>query len=176
MREDVSSPALSQGVDFRGTPNATERVTEYLKPGRTRAPFLRYIRINLPRATRAVLLGVVGAIGAASAATALGDIEPFPFADPILWAIAAAAVVFVGVGIVSKAYIWTAGLGIALSSILIYAGGILGTAPYVWNGATIIEAVIWNLTLMLSLAYVLLYWALRYGMIVASPDNQNFMD
>lgn len=176
MTEDENSPALRQGVDFRGTPNATTRITEHLPPGRKRAPFLRYIRINLPRTTRLLLLFVVAVIGVASAATALGGQEPFPFADPLLWAVAAAAVLFVGIGLVSTARIWAFGLAIALSSILVYVGGIFGTAPYVWNGASLLMAATWNVTLFASLGYLVLYWALQYGMIVASPDDQNFMD
>ena len=90
MLEDDNSPAFRAGVDFRGTANATERISEHVKPGRKRAPFLRYIRINLPRTTRLLLLLVVAVIGAASAAVALGDHEPFPFATPILWAVVGA--------------------------------------------------------------------------------------
>lgn len=176
MREDINSPALRQGVDFRGTPNAVERVTEHVQPGRTRASFFRYIRINLPRATRGVLLMVIAGIGVASAATALGEGEPFPFADTLLWIVAAVAALFVGVGMVSKARIWASGLVIVAVSIATYIGGVFGTAPYVWNGASVVQAAIWNLTLFLSLGYLFLYCALRYGMIVASPDNQNFMD
>lgn len=176
VKDDENSPALRQGVDFRGTENATSRVTEYVPPGRTRAPLLRYIRINLPRLTRLVLLAVVAVIGIASAATALGGPEPFPFANPLLWAVLVAAVLYVGVGLASKARIWTVGLGIALASLLIYVGGIFGTAPYVWNGASLVQAAIWNTTLFASLGYLVLYWALQYGMIVASPDDQNFMD
>lgn len=138
MREDTNSPALRQGVDFRGTPNAIKRVTEYVPAGRKRAPLLRYIRINLPRATRLLLLLVIAVIGIASAAVALSGHVPFPFAAPILWAILAAAVVFVAVGLVTRARIWTAGLGIALAALLVYLGGIWGNAPYVWNGASIV--------------------------------------
>lgn len=176
MREDGNSPALRQGVDFRGTPNATERVTEYVPPGKKRAPLLRYIRINLPRATRLLLLLVIAVIGAAAAAVALAGQEPFPFAEPILWAILTAAIVFVAVGLVTKARIWTVGLGIALTALLVYLGGIWGNAPYVWNGGSIVLAATWNLILLASLGYLVLYWALEYGMIVASPDDQNFMD
>lgn len=176
MADDQNSPALRQGVDFRGTPNATERVTEHVRPGKKRAPLLRYIRINLPRTTRLLLLLVIAVIGIASAAVALGGHEPFPFADPILWAILAAAVVFVAVGLVTRARIWTAGLGIALTALLVYLGGIWGDAPYVWNGASIVQAATWNLILLVSVGYLVLYWALNYGMIVAAPDNLNFMD
>lgn len=87
-----------------------------------------------------------------------------------------AAVVFVAVGLVTKARIWTAGLGIALSALLVYVGGIWGNAPYVWNGAPIALAATWNLILFASVGYLVLYWALNYGMIVAAPDDQNFMD
>ncbi|MEO7587544.1 MAG: hypothetical protein ABIS84_05895 [Arachnia sp.] len=174
--EDTKSPALLAGVDFRGTTNATERVSEHIKPGKKRAPFLRYIRINLPRTVRALLLAVIAFIGATAAATALGDIEPFPFGDPILWAVCGAAALFVVVGLVTSARLWTWGTGIAGAAILVYIVGIAGTAPYVWNGATIPQAALWNLMLFASVAYLVLYSALRYGMIVAAPDNQNFMD
>lgn len=176
MSEDVNSPALRMGVDFRGTTNATERVSEHLKPGRTRAPLMRYVLINLPRTTRFLLLLVVAVIGAASAAVALGDHEPFPFADPLLWGVLGMTVVFVAVGAVTSARIWTWGLVIALAAVSVYAGGLAGDAPYVWNGASVVLAAAWNLTLLASLAYLILYWALRYGMIVAAPDDQNFMD
>lgn len=176
MREDDNSPALRQGIDFRGTPNATTRITEHVPPGRKRAPFLRYIRINLPRTTRLLLLLVIAVIGAASAGTALSAHTVFPFADPVLWAVFAASVVFVGVGLVTTWRMWTVGLGIAVASLLIYIGGLLGTAPYVWNGASIVLAAVWNMTLFASLGYGVLYWALGYGMIVAAPDDQDFMD
>lgn len=176
MAEDPNSPALRAGVDFRGTPNATEKVQVHVPPGRTRAPLLRYIKINLPRTTRVVLLAVVGVIGAASAAIALSDHEPFPFADAILWAILGIAVVFVAVGLLTRWRIWTFGVGIALTSLVAYIGGIFGTAPYVWNGASIPLAMTWNVTMLASLAYLVLYWALNYGMIVAFPDDQGFLD
>lgn len=176
MIEDENSPALRMGVDFRGTTNATERVSDHIKPGGTRAPLMRYVLINLPRTTRFLLLLVVAVIGAASAAVALGDHEPFPFADPILWGLLGAAVMFVAVGLVTSARIWTWGLGIALASASIYVGGLAGDAPYVWNGASVVVAAMWNLTLLASLAYLVLYRALRYGVIVAAPDDQNFMD
>ena len=167
---------MCAGVDFRGTKNATERVTEHLAPGRKRASLLRYVRINLPRTTRLLLLLVIAVIGVASATVALGDHEPFPFATPILWGVFAAAVVFVAVGLLTPARIWTWGVGIALASLLVYVGGLAGDAPYVWNGASVVLAAMWNLTLLASIGYLVLYWALQYGMIVAAPDDQNFMD
>ena len=174
--EDEKSPALRAGVDFRGTQNATMRVSEHVKPGRKRAPLLRYIRINLPRMTRLLLLLVVAVIGAASAAVALSDHEPFTFAGPILWGVVGVTVVFVAVGLVTSARIWAWGVGIAVASLLVYLGGIAGDAPYVWNGASVVLAATWNVTLLASIGYLVLYWALRYGMMVAAPDDQNFMD
>ncbi len=176
IMEDENSPALRAGVDFRGTKNATERISEHIKPGKKRAPLLRYIRINLPRTTRLLLLFVVAVIGAASAAVVLAGHEPFPFATPILWGIVGAAVVFVAIGLVTLARIWIWGVGIALASLLVYFGGLAGDAPYVWNGASVVLAAMWNVTLLASIGYLALYWALRYGMIVAAPDDQNFMD
>lgn len=174
--EDEKSPALLAGVDFRGTTNATERITEHIRPGKKRAPLLRYVRINLPRTTRLLLLIMIAVIGAASAAVALSDHEPFPFATPFLWGILGAAVLFVAAGLLTSARIWTWGMGIALAALLIYIGGLAGDAPYVWNGASVIAAATWNLTLLASIGYLVLYGALRYGIIVAAPDSQNFMD
>lgn len=174
--EDENSPALRVGVDFRGTQNATQPVLEHIRPGKKRAPLLRYIRINLPQTTRLLLVAVIAVIGAASAAVALSDHEPFLFATPLLWGICGAAVAFVTVGLMSSARIWTWGLIISLSSLLVYIGGLLDNTPYVWNGASVVSAAIWNLTLFASIAYIVLFWALRYGMIVAAPDKQNFLD
>lgn len=174
--KNKNSPALRQGVDFRGTPNATEKVTEHVPPGRKRAPLPRYIRINLPRTTRVLMLLVVAVVGVASTTVALSDYEPFTFANPILWGIVGATVVFVVVGAATKIRIWTAGLAVVTSALLVYVGGLWGNEPYVWNGASIVLAATWNIILLASLAYLVLYWALRYGMIVAAPDNQDFMD
>lgn len=174
--EDENSPALRVGVDFRGTKNATQPVLEHIRPGKKRAPLLRYIRINLPQTTRLLLITVIAVIGAASAAVALSNHEPFLLATPVLWSVFGAAVVFVAVGLMTSARIWKWGLIIALSSLLVYIGGLLDNAPYTWNGASVVSAAMWNLTLFASIAYIVLFWALQYGMIVAAPDNQNFMD
>ena len=174
--EDKNSPALRAGVDFRGTPNATKAVLNHIKPGKKRAPFFRYIRINLPRTTRLLLIAVIAVIAAASAAVVLLGHEPFPHAALALWGVCGASVVFVAIGLLSSARIWGWGLIIALGSLFIYIGGIFANAPYVWNGASVESAAIWNVTLLASVAYIVLFWALRYGMIVAAPDNQHFFD
>ncbi|HLV49212.1 MAG TPA: hypothetical protein VKY35_09155 [Aliidiomarina sp.] len=174
--EDDNSPALRAGVDFRGSKNATQPVLNHIKPGQKRAPFLRYIRINLPHTTRLLMVAIIAMIGGASATIALSNHEPFLFATPLLWVVCGAALVFVAVGILTSVRIWTWGLFIALSSLLVYMGGLLGNAPYVWNGASVVTAAIWNVTLFASIAYMVLFWALQYGMIVAAPDNQNFLD
>lgn len=174
--EDENSPALRTGVDFRGSKNATQRVLKHVKPGSNRAPLLRYARINLPRTIRLLLIAMVAVIGAASAASALSNHEPFPFATPILWAVVGASAVFVIMGLLTSARLWNWGLTIALASLLVYLGGLLGNAPYVWNGASVASAAIWNLMLVGAIGYLVLFGALRYGMIVAAPDNQHFMD
>ncbi|WP_019933704.1 hypothetical protein [Oceanimonas smirnovii] len=174
--EDENSPALRAGVDFRGTPNATRPVLEHITPGNKRAPFLRYIRINLPRTTRLLLVVIIAVISSASAFVALSGHEPFQYANQALWSVCGTAALFVAVGLLSSVRIWKWGLPIALFSLLIYLGGLLGNAPYVWNGASVVAAAIWNLTLLASLAYLVLSWALHYGMIVAAPDNQHFLD
>ncbi|MCO4320517.1 hypothetical protein [Aliidiomarina quisquiliarum] len=174
--EDENSPALRAGVDFRGTQNATQPVLNHIKPGQKRAPLLRYIRINLPLTTRLLMVAIIAIIGGASAVVALSNHEPFLFANPLLWGVSGAAAVFVAVGLLTSVRIWKWGLFVALSSLLVYMGGLLGNAPYVWNGASVVTAATWNVTLFASIAYMVLFWALQYGMIVAAPDNQHFMD
>lgn len=174
--EDENSPALRAGVDFRGSKNATQPVLRHVRPGKKRAAFWRYVRINLPRTTRLLLVAMVAVIGGASAASALLSHEPFPFATPVLWAVVGAAAAFVAVGLLTAARLWTWGLAIALASLLVYLGGLVGHAPYVWNGASVASAAIWNLTLVGATGYVVLFAALRCGMIVAAPDNQRFLD
>lgn len=174
--EDQESPALNKGVDFRGTPNATERVSEHLKPGKRRAPLMRYVRINLPRTTRLLLLLVIALVGASSATVALSRHEAFPIFSVILWGICGAAVVFVAVGFLTNARIWSWGAVIASISTVFYVSTLAGDPPYVWNGASIPLAASWNLMLFASIGYLVLYRALLYGVIVASPDNQKFMD
>lgn len=176
MREDPNSPALRKGVDLRGTTNATERVTEYVKPGRERAAFHRYIKINLPRTTKALLLLVIAVIGAVSATVALSDFSLFSFAEVLQWFIVGLSFGFVAPGLVTSMRIWGLGAIISVLALVVYAVGSAGEAPFVWNGASVPLAAMWNLTLMMPLAYLVLYWALRQGLIVAHPDNQNFMD
>ncbi|MFY9263260.1 MAG: hypothetical protein GX483_03275 [Actinomycetaceae bacterium] len=77
MKDDPNSPALLQGVDFRGTPNATKRVTEYVKPGKRRAFIARYIKLNLPRTTKALLVLILAGNGVAAAVTALDGRDIF---------------------------------------------------------------------------------------------------
>lgn len=174
--EDEDSPALIAGVDFRDQKNGTERVAKHVRPGRTRAPFLRYIRINLPLLTRFVLLLIAAINGAASAAVALSDHVPFPFADQVLLAVSGAAALFVMIGLLTSWRIWRWGGLIAVLSLLVYLGSLAGDPPYVWNGASIPLAAVWNVTLLSPLAYLILYWMMNYGIIVAAPDNQNFLD
>lgn len=100
-RRELPRPAGGCRLSRHG--KRDQRISEHLRPGRKRAPLLRYVRINLPRATRLLLLFVVAVIGAASAAVALGDHEPFPFAAPILWGVFGVAVLFVVVGLVTSA-------------------------------------------------------------------------
>ncbi|GAB47722.1 hypothetical protein, partial [Mobilicoccus pelagius] len=170
------SPALNRGVDHRGTKNATQKVTRHVRPGAERAFLLRYIRINLPRTTRVLLAAVVAGIGAAAVAVATGAHAPFPAAGPVLWVLACAAAAFAVVALLTRLRVWGVGAVLAAVTVLVYLAGVVGDAPFVWNGGTIAQAATWNLLLFLPLAYLALYWALRYGMIVASPDDQNFTD
>lgn len=159
-----------------GTPNATQDVLRHVKPGKTRAPFLRYFRFNLPRTTKAVLILVIAVIGATAAGVALSDHLPFPGAQFALWIVVALAVIYVLFGLLTKLRIWDYGSLIAAAALITYVGGLLGDAPFVWNGASIYLAATWNVMTLASLAYFALNWAVNYGMLVAYPDDQGFTD
>lgn len=159
-----------------GTPNATEDVFLHVKPGRRRAPLLRYFRFNLPRLTKLVLMVIIAVIGGSAAYTALSNHLPFAHADIALWIVVAMAILYLVVAAVTKLRIWDAGSLIAICAVLIYIGGLFGDAPYVWNGASIQQAAIWNIMMMASVAYVVLNALVLYGMFVVYPDDQNFTD
>lgn len=156
--------------------NATEDVYRYIKPGKTRAPFFRYIRINLPRLTKALLLLVVAVIGASAAAVALSDHPPFPGGGAVLGAIAAVAVGYALVGAVTRLRNWDFGSLIASAAALVYVGGLFGHAPYVWNGASVPLAACWNTMLFAAVAYWALNWAVNYGVLAVWPETQGFTD
>ncbi|WP_448853999.1 hypothetical protein [Corynebacterium frankenforstense] len=163
-------------INAVGTPNATEDVFHHIPPGRERAPFLRYIRINLPRLTKALLLIVVAVIGGTAVAVALSDHLPFPGAGFALWPVAALAAVYLALGLCTRMRIWDYGSLVATVAVLVYVGGLFGDAPYVWNGASVGLAACWNTMMLASVAYWVLNWAINYGMIVAWPEDQGFTD
>ncbi|MDO5731038.1 hypothetical protein [Corynebacterium sphenisci] len=159
-----------------GTPNATEDVYRHRRPGSKRAHVLRYFRFNLPRLTKAALLAVVALIGGCAAAVARSDHPPFPHAEPALWIVVAMAVAFLAFGLTTRLRIWDFGSAVAAGALIIYIGGIIGDAPYVWNGASVGLAATWNLMAFASLGYLALNWAVNFGMLVAWPDTQGFTD
>lgn len=151
-------------------------IRHHIPPGRTRAPFLRYFRFNLPRMTKAGLLVLMAALAGCATAVAVYAQPLFPASDLVLGVVAGAAALFVLLGLVSRWRIWDFGMVPALGALLTYAGGLMGHAPFVWNGADIYLAATWNVLMLLALAYVALWWALGYGMLVAYPDDQGFQD
>lgn len=156
--------------------NDTQDVMLHVPPGRKRAPFFRYIRFNLPRLTKAALLLVVAGIGGCAAYIVAADHEIFVGDDVALWLVIITALIFVLVGLLTKLRIWDYGMVPALGALLLYVGGLVGNAPFVWNGADTYTAAAWNLMMILALAYVILRWALGYGVLVAYPDDQGFED
>ncbi|MFW9093587.1 hypothetical protein [Corynebacterium striatum] len=148
----------------------------HIKPGKTRAPFFRYFRFNLPRLTRGLLCVVIAIPGAVAAAFAQSDIFIFEGQNAVFYLLAAVSAIFVVLGLCSAWRLWDFGLIAGLGSIFTYLGGVGGQLPTVDNGASVYAAAGWNLFLFCGIAYLLLYWALNYGMIVAYPDDQGFED
>ena len=159
------------GVDIN-----THDWNRHVPPGRKRAPFYRYIRINLPRLTKAVILAVMALLAFCAGVVALGDHLPFVGGDIALWLVVTLAGIFLVAGLVTRARIWDFGMVPALGALIAYLGGLFGTAPYVWNGASVHLAAAWNTMMLCGLAYLIIRWALAYGILVAYPDDQGFVD
>ncbi|QJC22494.1 hypothetical protein [Arcanobacterium buesumense] len=160
-----------------GTPNATEDVYHHIKPGRKRANFFRYFRFNLPRLTKALLIAVIATTGGAAAYVAVSGHEPFPHGMIPLWIVTGLAMVFVLVALTTRLPIWDYGSLISFAACVTYIGGIVsGSAPFVWNGASIPLAASWNLMIFASLGYFVLNWAVNFGILVVWPKTQGFTD
>ncbi|WP_257160671.1 hypothetical protein [Corynebacterium cystitidis] len=152
-------------------------VKKHVPPGRKRAPFFRYIRINLPRLTRAVLLFVIGLLGVCAFYVSVQDFDIFVGSDTVLYFVAGLSLAFVLYGMIFyKQRVWDFGLLPAFAALFTYAGGLFGTAPYVWNGAELYTAAAWNTLMFCGFGYLLLRWAIGYGVLVAYPDSQGFED
>lgn len=151
-------------------------ITRHIKPGRQRAPFFRYIRFNLPRLTRALLFVVVALQGALAVAVSRTDFHIFDGQRAALWLLAGCSGIFAVLCACTRWRIWDFGLVPALGSVALFIGGIAGTAPWVPNGAHVYLAAGWNTMFFCGLAYLLLYWALDYGVLVAYPETQGFED
>lgn len=154
----------------------TEDIKLHVKPGKTRAPFFRYIRINLPRLTKAAILVIVAPIGGCAWAVLSSGFDIFAGSDIALGLVIALVAVFLVLGLVTKWRIWGFGTVVAAAGILVYLGGLFGHAPFVGNGAGVYLAAGWNTMFFASLAYCVIYWALNYGVLVAYPDTQGFED
>ncbi|MDR7329084.1 hypothetical protein [Corynebacterium guangdongense] len=154
----------------------TQDVKLHIPPGRKRAPFFRYVRFNLPRLTKAAILAIASLLGVCAGYVALGDHEIFPGGDQLLWGLVALAALFVLIGAVTKFRIWDFGLLPAFAALLIWGVGVFQNAPFVWNGAGLYEAAAWNTMMVCAIAYLVIHWALNYGVLVAYPDDQGFTD
>ncbi|GAB3939820.1 hypothetical protein [Corynebacterium tapiri] len=159
-----------------GVDNNIHDVKLHIKKGRKRAPFFRYIRINLPRTTKAIALLVIAALGACSLALALDGISPFIGGTIALYVIATVSFGFCVVGAFVHKDIWGIGMVPALMALVFYIASLFGTAPFVWNGYGIFTAATFNSLLFAAIAYLVIRWALSYGMLVAYPDDQGFDD
>lgn len=148
----------------------------HVKPGKERAPFFRYIRINLPRLTRALIAAVVALQAISTFYIAHTDFVIFPGQEIVLYVISILCAVFAVLGAVTRWRIWDFGLIPATGAVVLYLGALAGTPPWVWNGADIHLAAAWNTAAFCGIAYLIIYWALEYGVLVAYPDDQGFED
>ncbi|MFS0254594.1 hypothetical protein ACL1C9_13215, partial [Corynebacterium striatum] len=78
----------------------------HIKPGKTRAPFFRYFRFNLPRLTRGLLCVVIAIPGAVAAAFAQSDIFIFEGQNAVFYLLAAVSAIFVVLGLCSAWRLW----------------------------------------------------------------------
>ncbi|MDO5747106.1 MAG: hypothetical protein Q4P66_05550 [Actinomycetaceae bacterium] len=171
--EDDTGTGIPNAV---GTVNATEDVFHHVKPGRKRANFFRYFYFNLPKLTKALLMLTIAAIGGSATIVALSDHPPFPHGEIALWLVVAFTTVYLAMAIFTRRAIWDFGSFISLGACVVYIGGIIDNAPFVWNGASIPLAASWNLMLFASLGYFILNWAVNMRIFVVWPDSQGFTD
>ncbi len=148
----------------------------HVKPGRERAPFFRYIRINLPRLTRAAIVAIMAVQAVLAFVIAQTDFHIFDGQRAALYVLGAAAAIFVLAGLVPSTRPWDFGLVPAVGSIVLFLAALGGTPPWVWNGADVYLAAGWNTIAYCGVAYLVLYWALGYGVLAAYPDDQGFED
>ncbi len=140
-----------------------------------RRPFFDYLKFNLPRTTKAAFILVAGLLGVTHLAAAALLPASFPGAPVLSILLGACFTVFLVVALLTRLRPWFFGLVACVASVLLYA-------LVVWQrpnsaGAPPVELLaLWNLTLLLPLAYLTLYWALRRGILVAHPDQRNWHD
>ncbi|MHA2789432.1 hypothetical protein ACXZ66_09835 [Corynebacterium sp. S7] len=162
---------MAEEVDVR-----TTDVNHYIKPGRKRAPFLRYIRINLPKTTRALIVLIFALLGVSAGYVAYLGHPVFDGIGLVLWGLVALCAIAVVFTAFTKLRTWDFLVLPAVAALIIWGVGFFQNAPFVWNGGGLYEAVAWNMLMFCGLAYLVIYWALNYGMLVAWPDDQNFND
>lgn len=162
---------MAEEVDVR-----TTDVINHVKPGRKRAPFLRYIRINLPKTTRALIVILIALLGVSAGYVASLGHPIFQGSNVVLWGLVALCAVGVIFAAFTKLRPWDFLALPAIAALIIWGVGFFQNAPFVWNGGDLYEAVAWNMLMYCGLAYLVIYWALNYGMLVAWPDDQGFDD
>ena len=167
--------AAMSGIPQSADPNLND-INLHVKPGKERAPFFRYIRINLPRLTRVLIVALMALQAVLAFYVARTDFDIFPGQELVLYTIVSLDALFVVMGAVTRWRVWDFGLIPAVGAVVNFIGAIAGTPPWVWNGADIHLAAAWNTTAFCGIAYVLLYWAMNYGVIAAYPDDQGFED
>ncbi len=141
-----------------------------------RAGFFSYLNFNLPRLTKAAFVGVIAFLGLTQWANLAYVIEPFRAAHLVMAVALAGCALFVGLALFTRTRPWTFGLVICVVSVLVYIVGQFADAPAIASGSSTEQVALWNLTVLVPAAYVILYWAMRRGIIVAHPDARNWHD
>lgn len=141
-----------------------------------RSFILRYFQINLPRVTKAAFVLVILALAAAQVATILVLPPPFTGSTVALAILAACCAVFTGMALFTRIRPWTLGFIVCIVSVAVWGLGKWQHAPSVAAGDTTGQIALWNANVLLPVVYAIAYAALRYGILVAHPDQRRWHD
>ncbi len=139
-----------------------------------RGNFFDYLQFNLPRLTKAMLVGLVALMGAVLIGNVAASAEPFLGGHAIMLLLLAGCVAVAGAALATRTRPWTLGFLVSLGIIAVFIAGAVLDAPAIDTGSSTGQVALWNLNVILPICYLVLYWALRRGIVIAHPDKRNW--
>ena len=149
------------------------REEQVIEPPR-RGKFFDYLQFNLPRLTKAMFVGLIALMGAVLIGNVAASAAPFPGGHAIMALLLAGCVVVAGAALATRIRPWTLGFLVSVGIMALFLAGTVLDAPAISAGSSTGQVALWNLNVILPIVYLVLYWALRRGIIIAHPDKRNW--